>query len=109
LTRSREGYGLRSCAYTLSLLSRRKLWPAPHLDFRTAELLEGYAEPARGWACYSAKCWRGDRPNGGDIYDFAGQLWGLMDNRDFPEVRRRLYASFLGIEPPEGRGRTGAP
>jgi hypothetical protein len=20
------------------------------------------------WTCYSAKCWRGDRPNGGDIY-----------------------------------------
>jgi hypothetical protein len=70
--------------------------------------LHAYPEPDRGWACYSASCWRGDRPNGGDIYDFARQLWGLTDDRDFPEVRRRLYARFLpGVEPP-GPRRTAA-
>jgi hypothetical protein len=67
--------------------------------------LHAYPEPAAGWACYSAKCWRGDRPNGGDIYELAGQLWGLSTRgRDFVELRRRLYAVFLpGLEPPPPR------
>lgn len=46
------------------------------------------------WTCYSAKCWRGDRPNGGDIYNLAGQLWGLSTKSDFVELRRRLDARF---------------
>jgi hypothetical protein len=54
------------------------------------------------WTCYSAKCWRGDRPNGGDIYNLAAQLWGLSNHgRDFTELQRRLYARFLpGVERP---------
>jgi hypothetical protein len=54
------------------------------------------------WTCYSAKCWRGDRPNGGDVYNLGGQLWGLSNHGpDFPELQRRLYALFLpGVEPP---------
>jgi len=71
-----------------------------HPDSRPS--LHAYPDPADGWTCFSAKCWRGDRPNGGDIYDLAGQLWGLSTHgRDFPELRRRLYALFLpGLEPP---------
>jgi hypothetical protein len=68
--------------------------------------LHAYPEPAGGWACYSAKCWRGDRPNGGDIYDLAGQLWGLPPQTDYLRLRRRLYAIFLpGVEPPPPRRR----
>jgi hypothetical protein len=57
------------------------------------------------WTCYSAKCWRGDRPNGGDIYNLGGQLWRLSNHGpDFPELQRRLYALFLpGVEPPRPR------
>ena len=67
--------------------------------------LHAYPEPADGWVCFSAKCWRGDRPNGGDIYDLAAQLWGLSTRgRDFPELRQRLYQQFLpGHEPPTAR------
>jgi hypothetical protein len=38
--------------------------------------LHAYPDPGGGWTCFSAKCWRGDRPNGGDIFELAGQLWG---------------------------------
>ena len=74
-----------------------------HPDSRPS--LHAYPDPVGGWACFSAKCWRGDRPNGGDIYDLAGQLWGLSTRGpDFPKLRRRLYALFLpGIEPPARR------
>jgi RepB DNA-primase from phage plasmid len=59
------------------------------------------------WTCYSARCWRGDRPNGGDIYNFAGQLWLTgqssgggagrpLRGREFIEVRKRLLAMFFG-------------
>jgi hypothetical protein len=55
------------------------------------------------WTCYSAKCWRGDRPNGGDIYNLAAQLWLTGQSRDTPlrgkrfiEVRERLMALFFG-------------
>jgi hypothetical protein len=67
--------------------------------------LHAYRDPASGWACYSAKCWRGDRPNGGDIYQLAAQLWGLSTRgADFPQLRRRLYEVFLpGNEPPQRR------
>jgi hypothetical protein len=71
--------------------------------------LHAYPEPARGWACYSAKCWRGDRPNGGDIYDLADQLWGLPPQTDYLRLRRRLYAIFLpGLEPSPRRRAAGA-
>jgi hypothetical protein len=33
-----------------------------HPDSRPS--LHAYPDPAAGWACFSAKCWRGDRPNG---------------------------------------------
>jgi hypothetical protein len=68
--------------------------------------LHAYSEPGRGWACYSAKCWRGDRPNGGDIYDLGSQVWGLSTRGgDFIELRRRLQSLFLpGIEMPRGPG-----
>jgi hypothetical protein len=74
-----------------------------HVDTRPS--LHAYRDPADGWACYSARCWRGDRPNGGDIYDIAGQLWGLpARGRDFIELRRRLYELLLpGVEPPPRR------
>jgi hypothetical protein len=53
------------------------------------------------WTCYSAKCWRGDRPNGGDIYNLAAQLWGVSTKTDFPELQRKLYELLLpGVEPP---------
>ena len=73
--------------------------------------LHAYPDPADGWACFSAKCWRGDRPNGGDIYDLGGQLWGLSTRGPhFPELRRRLYALFLpGVEPPPARRPTAGP
>jgi hypothetical protein len=55
------------------------------------------------WTCYSAKCWRGDRPNGGDTYNLAGQLWltgqsaGVpLRGKRFIEVRERLMALFFG-------------
>ncbi len=58
--------------------------------------LHAYPDPAAGWACFSAKCLRGGRPNGGDIYDLAGQLWGLSTRgRDFLELRRRLRELLL--------------
>jgi hypothetical protein len=58
------------------------------------------------WTCYSAKCWRGDRPNGGDIYNLAAQLWGISHHGDFRDLQRRLYALFLpGVEPPAARRR----
>jgi hypothetical protein len=74
-----------------------------HPDGRPS--LHAYPDPAAGWACFSARCWRGDRPNGGDIYDLAGQLWGLSTGgREFLELRRRLYALFLpGARPPTAR------
>ena len=73
--------------------------------------LHAYPDPDEGWTCYSAKCWQGDRPNGGDIYDLAGQLWGLPTRgRDFPELRRRLYTLFLpSHEPPARQRRTSTP
>lgn len=68
--------------------------------------LHAYPDPTRGWACYSAKCWRGDRPNGGDIYELAGQLWGLSPRTDYLRLRSSLYALFLpGVEPPPPRRR----
>jgi len=55
------------------------------------------------WTCYSAKCWRGDRPNGGDIYNLAAQLWLTGQSSEMPlrgkrfiEVRERLMALFFG-------------
>jgi hypothetical protein len=72
-----------------------------HPDERPS--LHVYPDPARGWACYSAKCWRGDRPNGGDIYTLAAQLWSTGEPWDarlrgkrFIDVRERLLAMFLG-------------
>jgi hypothetical protein len=53
-----------------------------HPDERPS--LHAYPDPADGWTCYSARCWRGDRPNGGDIYSLAAQLWGLSPEADFP-------------------------
>jgi hypothetical protein len=70
-----------------------------HPDERPS--LHAYADPSDGWACYSAKCWRGDRPNGGDIYDLAAQLWGISTRGcDFAELRGRLRALFLPAAPP---------
>jgi len=73
----------------------------------TEPSLHAYPDPARGWACFSAKCWRGDRPNGGDIYNLAGQLWLTgqsssgggrrpLRGRELIEVRKRLLAMFFG-------------
>jgi hypothetical protein len=97
--------GIEPAVYVETLTGRRvgrdgKVACPLHPDSRPS--LHAYPDPAGGWACFSAKCWRGDRPNGGDIYDLAGQLWGLSTRGpDFPELRRRLYALFLpGIEPP---------
>jgi hypothetical protein len=63
------------------------------------------------WTCFSAKCWRGDRPNGGDIYNLAAQLWGLSHHGgDFRELQHRLYALFLpGVEPPRRAARQRSP
>jgi hypothetical protein len=65
--------------------------------------LHAYPDPARGWACYSARCWRGDRPNGGDIYSLAAQLWGLSTETDFAALKRRLRELLLprAPEPPQ--------
>jgi hypothetical protein len=69
--------------------------------------LHAYPDPARGWACFSARCSRDGRPNGGDIYQLAGQLWGLSTRGpEFPELRRRLYSLLLpGHQPPPPRRR----
>jgi hypothetical protein len=70
-----------------------------HPDERPS--LHAYPDPDEGWTCYSARCWRGDRPNGGDIYELAGQLWDLPPQTDYVRLRRRLYEVFLpGVEPP---------
>jgi hypothetical protein len=67
--------------------------------------LHAYPQPQRGWACYSTQCARGERLNGGDIYDLAGQLLGLSTRgRQFTELRQRLYQLFLpGQQPPAPR------
>lgn len=67
--------------------------------------LHAYPEPERGWACFSAQCARGERPNGGDIYELAAQLFGLSTRgREFIELRERLYQLFLpGQQPPGPR------
>ena len=57
--------------------------------------LHAYREPHQGWTCFSAKCWRGDRPNGGDIYDLASQLWKVPTRGpDFLQLRHRLHDVF---------------
>jgi hypothetical protein len=77
--------------------------------------LHAYPDPARGWACFSARCLRGGRPNGGDIYELAGQLWLTgqssggggrrpLRGRDFIEVRKRLLAMFFGDRGPGASG-----
>jgi hypothetical protein len=65
--------------------------------------LHAYPDPGRGWACFSAQCSRDGRPNGGDIYDLAGQIWLTGQSSDLPlrgkrfiEVRERLMALFFG-------------
>jgi hypothetical protein len=70
--------------------------------------LHAYPDPGRGWACYSARCWRGDRPNGGDIYSLAAQLWGLSTDTDFPELKRRLRELLLAA-PGRRKGGTRTP
>ncbi|HEY1357053.1 MAG TPA: hypothetical protein VGF21_01995 [Thermoleophilaceae bacterium] len=78
-----------------------------HPDSRPS--FHAYADPRDGWACYSAKCWRADRPNGGDIYDLAAQLWGLSTRGpDFPELRSRLRALFLPAAAPSSESRRNA-
>jgi hypothetical protein len=78
-----------------------------HPDERPS--LHAYPDPARGGACYSARCWRGERPNGGDIYELAGQLFGLPQQTDYVRLRRRLYELFLpGVEPQPPRRRAGS-
>ena len=76
-----------------------------HPDERPS--LHAYPDPADGWTCYSARCWRGDRPNGGDIYSLAAQLWLTGQSRDAPlrgkrfiEVRERLMVLFFGDDKP---------
>jgi hypothetical protein len=64
-----------------------------HPDERPS--LHAYPDPADGWTCYSARCWRGDRPNGGDVYTLAAQLWGLSTQADFRELRDRLRELLL--------------
>jgi hypothetical protein len=62
--------------------------------------LHAYRDPARGWTCYSSRCAHRGRPNGGDIYDLAAQLWNLATRGpDFPELRRRLHQLFLPGQP----------
>jgi hypothetical protein len=65
--------------------------------------LHAYRDPADGWTCYGAGCWQGDRPNGGDVYTLAAQLWltgqsaGVpLRGKRFIEVRERLMALFFG-------------
>jgi hypothetical protein len=69
----------------------------------TSPSLQAYPSPADGWACFSARRWHDDQPNGGDIYDPAGQLWLTGQSRGVPlrgkrfiEVRERLMALFFG-------------
>jgi len=48
-----------------------------------------YDDPARGWYCFGCE-------QGGDIYTFAGLLWGLeRRGGDFHEIRRRLEAELV--------------
>jgi hypothetical protein len=64
--------------------------PCPfHSPDRTPSL-HVYDDPEQGWFCFGAcGC-------GGDIFTFAGRLWGL-DPRgsDFREIRRRLEAELV--------------
>ena len=59
-----------------------------------------YPDPAAGWACFSSQCSRDGHPNGGDIYELAGQLWNLSTRgREFLELRQRLTALLLERSP----------
>ena len=73
-----------------------------HPDERPS--LHAYRDPAAGWTCFSARCWQGDRPNGGDVYTLAAQLWGLSTRTDLPELRRRLRELLLANEDPRPAG-----
>ena len=51
-----------------------------------------YDEADRGVWCFGCE-------QGGDIYTFAGLLWGLeRRGGDFLEIRRRLAGALLGRE-----------
>jgi hypothetical protein len=101
---------IEPAAYVEALTGRRvgrdgKVACPFHPDERPS--LHAYPDPAAGWACFSARCWQGDRPNAGDIYTLAAQLWGLSTRTDFPELRRRLRELLLpnGDLRPDGVGR----
>jgi hypothetical protein len=97
---------IEPAAYVEALTGRRvgrdgKVACPFHPDERPS--LHAYPDPAAGWACFSARCWQGDRPNGGDIYTLAAQLWLTGQSADTPlrgkrfiEVRERLMALFFG-------------
>jgi len=54
----------------------------PLHDERTPSL-HAYAKPERGWFCFGCR-------RGGDIFTFAGLLWGLDTRRDFGVLNDRL-------------------
>jgi DNA primase len=55
-----------------------------------------YESAAEGWYCFG--CGRG-----GDIYELAGELWGLRrEGREFLELRD-LLAKHFGIETDQAR------
>jgi RepB DNA-primase from phage plasmid len=63
----------------------------------TTPSLHAYDTPERGWACYGCPTPDG-HPAGGDIYNFASQLWDIPTHgQDFLDLRDRLDETF-GIE-----------
>ncbi len=56
--------------------------------------LHVYATPEEGWACFGCEA-GGGRAVGGDIYTFAGRLWGIPTRGcEFVVLRRRLDVLF---------------
>jgi hypothetical protein len=63
--------------------------PLPGHEDRTPSF-RVYQDAEAGWFCFGA-CARG-----GDIYNFAADLWGMSTQADFLELRRRLATELLG-------------
>jgi hypothetical protein len=61
--------------------------------------LHCYPDAAQGWTCFGCPAPPGREFLGGDIFTFAGLLWGLSTHADFPQLHERLLAEF-GIPQP---------
>lgn len=59
--------------------------------------LHAYPDPEQGWTCFGCEPPAGRDALGGDVFDFAAQLWSIAPRgRGFFELRDRLAAELLG-------------